>query len=231
MQETSLYEPVKRFLESMDFAVKGEIGGCDVVGVRPGEPDVVVICELKLQFNLELVLQAVDRAAACDEVWLAALMSARGKGREHDRRFRALSRRLGFGLLGVSGKGEVELILSPAALPPRRDPRRRSRLVEEHHRRKGDPSIGGSTRKKPIMTAYRQEALRCAGFLGRNGPLAIARLREAADAPNAARILQHNYYGWFERVARGVYALTPLGVRALDHFTTPAPAAKVKTAA
>jgi hypothetical protein len=61
--------------------------------------------------------------------------------------------------------------------------------------------------------------------------LAIARLREAADAPNAARILQHNYYGWFERVARGVYALTPLGVRALDHFTTPAPAAKVKTAA
>lgn len=92
MQETSLYEPVKRFLESMDFTVKGEIGGCDVVGVRAGEPDVVVICELKLQFNLELVLQAVDRAAACDEVWLAALMSARGKGREHDRRFRALCR-------------------------------------------------------------------------------------------------------------------------------------------
>jgi len=104
MQETSLYEPVKRFLETMDFTVKGEIGGCDVVGVRAGEPPVVVICELKLQFNLELVLQAVDRAAACDEVWLAALMSARGKGREHDRRFRALCRRLGFGLLGVGSK-------------------------------------------------------------------------------------------------------------------------------
>ncbi|WP_245520523.1 DHHA1 domain-containing protein, partial [Mesorhizobium sp. M1C.F.Ca.ET.212.01.1.1] len=84
---------------------------------------VVVICELKLQFNLELILQAVDRAAACDEVWLAAYMSARGKGREHDRRFRALCRRLGFGLLGVGKKGEVELLLSPAALPPRRDPR------------------------------------------------------------------------------------------------------------
>ncbi|TIT94056.1 MAG: hypothetical protein E5W55_15105, partial [Mesorhizobium sp.] len=114
MQETSLYAPVKRFLESLDFIVKGEVGGCDILGLRDGEPPVVVICELKLQFNLELVLQGVDRAAACDEVWLAARMSARGKGREHDRRFRALCRRLGFGLLAVDGKGKVELLLSPA---------------------------------------------------------------------------------------------------------------------
>ncbi|RUX56981.1 hypothetical protein EN994_08325, partial [Mesorhizobium sp. M7A.F.Ca.CA.002.09.1.1] len=64
MNETSLYAPVKRFLESLDFVVKGEIDGCDVVALREGEPPVVVICELKLQFNLELVLQGVDRAAA-----------------------------------------------------------------------------------------------------------------------------------------------------------------------
>ncbi|TPJ33321.1 DUF2161 family putative PD-(D/E)XK-type phosphodiesterase [Mesorhizobium sp. B2-8-3] len=212
MQETSLYEPVKRFLESMDFAVKGEIGGCDVVGVRAGEPPVVVICELKLQFNLELVLQAVDRAAACDEVWLAALMSARGKGREHDRRFRALCRRLGFGLLGVGKKGEVELLLSPAALPPRRDPRRRSRLVEEHHRRKGDPSVGGSTRRRPIMTAYRQEALACAAAMA-DGPKRPRDLK--ALSPRAATILQHNYYGWFARAERGIYALTEAGLAAI----------------
>ncbi|TIT08811.1 MAG: hypothetical protein E5V25_15355, partial [Mesorhizobium sp.] len=70
MQETSLYIPVKRFLESLEFTVKGEVDGCDVVGLRDGEPPVVVICELKLQFNLELILQGVDRAASCDEVWL-----------------------------------------------------------------------------------------------------------------------------------------------------------------
>ena len=98
MAEVSLYAPVKKFLEGLDFVVKGEIGNCDVVGVREGEPPVVVICELKMQFNLELVLQAVDRAGASDEVWLAAAMSVRGKGREHDSRFRALCRRLGFGL-------------------------------------------------------------------------------------------------------------------------------------
>jgi hypothetical protein len=207
MQETSLYAPVKRFLESLDLTVKGEVGGCDVVGVRDGEPPVVVICELKLQFNLELVLQAVDRAAACDEVWLAARMSARGKGREHDRRFRALCRRLGFGLLAVNNKGEVELLLSPAALPPRRDPRRRSRLMEEHQRRRGDPTAGGSTRA-PIMTAYRQDALACAAAMA-DGPKRPRDLK--AVSPRAASILLHNYYGWFARAERGVYALTEVG--------------------
>ncbi|MDX8510687.1 DUF2161 domain-containing phosphodiesterase [Mesorhizobium captivum] len=213
MQETSLYAPVKRFLESLDFTVKGEIGGCDIVGLRDGEPPVVVICELKLQFNLELVLQGVDRAAACDEVWLAARMSARGKGREHDRRFRALCRRLGFGLLAVDGKGKVELLLSPAAVPPRRDPRRRSRLVEEHHRRKGDPSIGGSTRKKPIMTAYRQEAIACAAAMA-DGPKRPRDLKPLS--PRAASILLHNYYGWFARTERGIYALTEIGHTAVQ---------------
>src|SRR5580765_227556 len=59
--------------------------------------------ELKLTFNLELLLQAVDRAGACDEVWLAAKMSVRGKGREGDARYRNLCRRLGFGMLAVTG--------------------------------------------------------------------------------------------------------------------------------
>ncbi|RWE96295.1 DUF2161 family putative PD-(D/E)XK-type phosphodiesterase [Mesorhizobium sp.] len=219
MQETSLYIPVKRFLESLEFTVKGEVDGCDIVGLRDGEPPVVVICELKLQFNLELILQGVDRAASCDEVWLAARMSARGKGREHDRRFRALCRRLGFGLLGVSCAGNVELLLSPAALPPRRDPRRRSRLVDEHRRRRGDPVVGGGSRT-PIMTAYRQDALACAAAMV-DGPKRPRDLKTIS--PRAAKILLHNVYGWFARAERGVYALTDVGRAALQRWPQPAP--------
>src|SRR5437660_5927423 len=100
-RETSLYAPVKRFLESLGFDVKGEICGCDLVALRGDEPPIVVIGELKLGFNLELVLQAVDRTAACDEIWLAVRASARA-GRERDPRVRKLCRLLGFGLLGVS---------------------------------------------------------------------------------------------------------------------------------
>ena len=133
--ETLLYRPVKAFLEGLGFVVKGEIGGCDLLALGGDDSPVVVIGELKLTFNLELVLQGVDRAAACDEVWLAARVSCREKGRENDARFRNLCRRLGFGLLGVQSNGEVDVLVSPTAPMPRRNPRRRSRLVEEHRRR------------------------------------------------------------------------------------------------
>ncbi len=111
--ETALYLPVKRFLENLGFTVKGEIGGCDLVALSGDEPPIVVIGELKLTFNLELILQAVDRAAAADEVWLAARMSARGKGRESDARYRNLCRRLGFGMLAVTATGDVEVLVKP----------------------------------------------------------------------------------------------------------------------
>jgi hypothetical protein len=212
--ETALYLPIKNFLEAAGYAVKGEIGSCDVVGLSGDEPTVVVICELKLTFNLELVLQAVDRATASDEVWIAARVSAKGKGREGDRRFRDLCRRLGFGMLAVSDSGTVDVIVSPVAPMPRKNIRRRSRLVEEHRRRKGDPALGGSTRA-PIMTAYRQQALACAVAI-QNGQQRPKDIR--ANAPEAAKILRHNVYGWFERVDRGIYALTELGSEALKRW-------------
>jgi hypothetical protein len=127
--ETTLYLPVKRFLERLGFEVKGEIEGCDLVALRGEDPPVVVIGELKLSFTLELVLQGVDRTAACDEVWLAVRASSRGRGREADPRVRKLCRFLGFGLLGVFPRGHVELIVEPRPWRPRRDSRRRSGLT------------------------------------------------------------------------------------------------------
>lgn len=215
--ETSLYLPIKRFLEQRGFTVKGEIGGCDLVALSDDETPVVVIGELKLSFNLELVLQAVDRADASDEVWLAARASARGKGRESDARFRNLCRRLGFGMLAVLPDGEVTILVSPDAPMPRKDPRRRSRLVAEHRRRLGDPAVGGGSRV-PVMTAYRQQALACAAALAA-GPARPRDLRP--NAPDAGKILLSNVYGWFARAERGVYALTPAGHEALARWPQP----------
>nr|WP_246548404.1 DUF2161 family putative PD-(D/E)XK-type phosphodiesterase [Ancylobacter oerskovii] len=204
----------------MGYAVKGEIGSCDLVGIRPDEPAVVVIGELKLTFNLELILQGVDRMSIADEIWLAARLSATGKGREGDPRYRNLCRRLGFGLLGVSSSGRVDILVSPTAPVPRKDPRRRSRVVEEHKRRQGDPVAGGGTRK-PIMTAYRQQALACAAAMA----AAPKRPRDLKPSfPDAQKILRRNVYGWFERSERGVYALTEAGRAALASWLpTPVP--------
>jgi hypothetical protein len=207
--EKHLYEPVKRFLEERGFVVKGEIGHCDLVAIREGEPPIVVIGELKQAFNLDLVLQGVERAAACDELWLAVRTSARG--RENDRRARKLCRRLGFGLIGVSATDRVDILVQPPIGPSRPNKRLRSRLVDEHRRRQGDPTAGGSTRE-PIMTAYRQQALACAAALS-FGPRRPRDLK--AGLPNAPQILARNVYGWFERAGRGVYMLTEAGRRAL----------------
>ena len=211
MAETDLYLLLKAFMENAGYAVKGEVNGCDLVGVRKGEPPVLVVCEMKMSFNLELVMQGVNRAAISDEVWLAARAS-KGKGREHDARFRNLCRRLGFGLIAVAASGAVDVIIEPFAAAPRRDPKRRSRLLQEHRKRVGDPQVGGG-RGKPIMTAYRQDCILCATSL-LQGPQSPKQLK--AVVARASSILQSNVYGWFARPSRGIYELTELGRAAVQ---------------
>ena len=216
-RETELYPAVKRFLAGRGFEAKGEIGHCDVVGLREGEPPVLVIVELKNGLSLDLILQGVERLASADEVWLA--VRATRRGRDRDRRARQLCRMLGFGLLAIhAARGDVEVLAEPEPYRPRANLKRRRALLTEHRARQGDPSPGG-TRGEPIVTAYRQEALLCAEAL-RPGPARPRDLRPAA--PRAAAILQRNVYGWFERVERGVYALTPAGHAATARWGAPA---------
>jgi hypothetical protein len=106
------------------------------------------------------------------------------------------------------------VIVKPPTTAPRRNPKKRSRLVAEHRRRKGDPVLGGSTRT-PIMTAYRQQALACASALSQ-GPRRVRDLKP--DIPDAPKILLHNVYGWFDRAERGIYMLTDAGRAALKRW-------------
>ncbi|MEO8463411.1 MAG: DUF2161 family putative PD-(D/E)XK-type phosphodiesterase [Chloroflexota bacterium] len=202
--ETELYAPVKTLLEAQGYDVKGEIKGCDVVAVRGDEPAVVV--ELKRTFGLGLVFQGIDRLAMTDAVYVAV-----GAWPSKPAETRRLCRRLGLGLIVVS-HGRAEVVLDPLPYQPRRNRRRAGALLGEHQRRVGDPTVGGSVRR-PIMTAYRQEAMRCAALLIA-GPMALRDMRAADAVPNAGRIVRDNVYGWFERIDRGVYALSPSGRRA-----------------
>ena len=210
MSESALYPAVKRFLAAQGYDVKGEICGCDLVATRPGEPTVVVIAELKLGLSLDLILQGVERMACADEVWLA--VPATRRGRDRDTRARKLCRLLGLGLLAVhAARGDIEVLAEPTPYRPRPNLRRRRTIMAEHAKRRGDPSPGG-TRGVPILTAYRQEALACAVRL-QAGPLPTRALADAT--PRATAILYRNVYGWFERVSRGTYRLTPDGEAAL----------------
>ena len=170
-----------------------------------------MIVELKLGFSLGLLHQGIDRLDLSDAVYLAVATWPRRLSET-----RKLCRRLGLGLMVVA-RGHVEVVLDPVPYAPRRNKRRTSLLLGEHAKRVGDPNRGG-TNRVPIMTAYRQEALRCATLLEQNGPLKLAKLRALGDVPKAASILQSDVYGWFQRIERGVYTLSPKGLAALSRF-------------
>lgn len=208
--ESDLYAPVKALLEGQGYVVKGEVRGCDVVAVRGAEPPVIV--ELKRTFGLGLVLQGVDRLALSDLVYLAV-----GQWPKQMKNVKKLCRRLGLGFI-VVGNGKADVVLDPAPYVPRQNKRKVGRMLGEHARRVGDPNLGGQAMRAPLMTAYRQEALRCAEILAANGPMKVATLRKAGDVPKAAQILQADVYGWFERVERGVYTITPKGRQGLEQF-------------
>jgi hypothetical protein len=210
IKETDLYPPVKRFLEKQGFEVKAEVGRCDVMAVRGSEP--LVIVELKTGFTMSLVYQAIDRLALTDHVYVAFPLPARGISSDEMK----LCRRLGLGLLAVRD-GWVEPYLDPVPYVPRKQKARAGRLLKEFHNRVSDANVGGSTRR-PLMTAYRQDALRCASYLDSNGPARVCDVAAATKVERAAAIFRSNVYGWFEKVERGVYVATASGRQALsDH--------------
>ena len=213
MKEADLYPDLKAYLERQGYTVKAEIGACDLMARRGDEPALVV--EMKLTFSLSLVMQGVARQALFEAVYLAVPVAEKGwKLRYKD--IIGLCRRLGLGLLAVKPGQGVEAHLDPGPYVPRKSTQRAGRLLREFERRVGDPNLGG-TRGIKRMTAYRQDALRCLVAL-QGGALKASVVAGTAGVARAAILMRADHYGWFERQAVGIYALTPKGRAAmLDH--------------
>ena len=83
-------------------------------------------------------------------------------------------------------------------------------MLGEFDRRTGDPNTGGS-RPGGVVTSYRQEAERCAGYLFTHGPTKGAAVAAATDVPKATQMMRSNVYGWFQRIDQGIYDLSDDG--------------------
>jgi hypothetical protein len=225
MAESDLYPPLKHAFEAQGFTVFAEVNACDLAARRGDE---LLIVEMKRAFNLDLVLQGIERQRATPIVYLAFEAPKRYE-RKRYRGMLRLCRRLGLGLIAVRmrrRRGETvdgfpEVLLDPAPPStkkgPRIDRRRRNLILNEIQNRSGDYNVGGCTRTK-IVTAYREAALRIARQLKQNGPSRVCKLAEVTESKRAGSILLNNYYGWFERVGRGVYQLTANGDAALETY-------------
>ena len=214
-REDQLYPPVKALLQAQGYEVKGEIGAADVMA-RRGDEDPVIV-ELKLRFSLSLFHQAIARQSVTDLVYIAV---PRPKGRQAKRMLKenlALCRRLALGLITVLPDGRCEVQCDPGTYAPRKSKKRQQRLLREFEKLQGDPNAGGATRHG-IVTAYRQDALRCAAHLAEAGATKGSEVAKATGVGRATTLMASNHYGWFERVEKGIYQLTEAGSDGLKHW-------------
>ena len=214
-KETDLYPPLKSWLESTGFTVHGEVKHCDVAACRNGE---LTLIEIKRTVNLELLLQLVRRQEAADTVYAAVLAPP-----AITRRWRELSKllkRLEVGLILIHmerPKPLVQVAFHPIRQAPRRNKATTKALLTEMDGRGQDMNTGGSNRVK-LVTAYRLQALDVARTLQLLGKSSPRQLTVGGSPTKTGNILRANHYGWFERVARGMYQLTPEGEKALVQY-------------
>ena len=208
MRETDLYAPIKSFLETQGYEVKAEVAAADVVACRVGEDPLIV--ELKTSFSLALIYQGIERQKITDAVYIAAPRKTGKAFRASLKSMKTLCRRLGLGLLTVRLKdGLVEPHVDPKPYQPRRTAWRKTKLLREFAKREGDPNTGGT--RGGIITAYRQDALKCATHLARVGPTKGAVVARETGVEKATTMMANNHYGWFLRVEKGIYDVTEAG--------------------
>ncbi len=217
LKESDLYLPVKKYLEGQGYQVNAEVKHCDVTATRDDE---LVVVELKTRFNATLLIQAADRQRAADSVYIALPHPRDLSSMKHWKGMCHLLKRLEIGLILVhflkSGP-RVEIASHPAPYQMRKERKRRAVIIREIRERSGDYNTGGTVGTK-IVTAYRENAIHIACLLEGADGLSPAELRRRGAGDRTQSILNKNYYGWFDKVERGVYRLHPAGKKALGDY-------------
>lgn len=215
LYEVDLYEPIQNYFIQHGYEVYGEVNHCDMVAVNENE---LIIIELKLALNMELLVQAAKRQRLTDLVYIAV---PKPKYNFYSKKWKDichLIRRLELGLIIVSfekdAAAHVDIRIPPAAFDRKKSiqgsKKKRARLLKEIRGRHGDYNVGGSNKTK-IMTAYKENCIHIACCLQQLGPLSPKALRQLGTGEKTMTILNKNYYGWFERIQRGVYIISEKG--------------------
>ncbi|MDR2903948.1 MAG: DUF2161 family putative PD-(D/E)XK-type phosphodiesterase [Clostridiales bacterium] len=216
--ETDLYLPVKQFFEALGYQVRAEVRHCDVALYKD---DRLTVIELKKNFTLQLLYQAIERQKVCDEVYVAIPRPAK-MGRKAYKHMCAIVKKLDLGLITValdSPVKTVEILAGPShGAEKKKTPgaqKKKRALIEELSARTCDLNTGGSTKRK-LMTAYREKAIKVACALAQTGDAKASELvkRFGCDK-NTHSIVYKNPYGWFVRTGDGYYALSAEGRAAL----------------
>lgn len=216
IKETDLYEPIQQYFQQLGYQVQAEVNGCDVVALKD---DSVIIIELKLNLNITLLMQAVNRQKLTPNVYIAIERPKMSLRRKKWRDLEHLVRRLELGLILISFEGRlpsVTVVHEPLKFDRQRSYRsykkKQNNLIKEVRDRRSNVNVGGSYNIS-TMTAYKEKSIQIAFYLDYLGPMSAQQLEQLETGDRTYRILYNNHYKWFERVARGIYDLTNKGRR------------------
>ncbi|MBN2876492.1 MAG: hypothetical protein JXL85_02455 [Bacilli bacterium] len=211
MLEKEMYPVIKEYLIKEGYTVKAEITNADLVAKKE---DHVIVVEMKTSFTTKLIYQGIKRTHYSDFVYLAIPKpNTKGLHSANYKEKLTIVRRLELGLILVQvEKGQVEVVLDPKTYHMKTNKKKRNKLAKEFELRKTSLNVGGISKTK-VITAYKELTLLVLDEL-KGGPKTTAYLKEQTKRKKVLDILQKNYYGWFERVKRGVYQITPLGLQA-----------------
>ena len=219
--EVDLYDPVKTYFTELGYAVYGEVKDCDVVALKEDE---LVVIELKLTINVTLLIQATKRQRITNQVFIAIPKPNYSLRSKKWRDLCYLVSRLELGLILVSFQGtqaSAKIVIQPGAFDRKKSmqlsKKRRAGVMKEIEGRSGDFNVGGS-RQTEILSAYKENCIYIACCLIRFGPLSPKALREIGTGEKTSSILSQNYYGWFERIQRGIYVISDQGKTELDSY-------------
>ena len=210
MKESELYLPIKNYLETSGYVVTGEVMDCDMVAQKGSD---LIGIELKAGANMTLLIQATDRQAFTDSVYVA-IPAPKNPRSSKWRGIRRVLRRLELGLMTVDLDRQIPLVtieFDPLPYQHKLLGKRRRAVIEELAGRSGDYNIGGTTGQKRV-TAYRENAIYIATCMRQHDqPMKPAELRAYDTGKKTTSILSANHYGWFQRIDHGIYQLTDQG--------------------
>lgn len=219
IKESDLYDPIKKYLEKQGYSIGGEVHECDLVALKGDE---MVLIELKTRVSVALLIQAARRKDISDSVYIAVPVPPGKKNIPNAGGLKNLLRKLEVGLILVrfmKTKTRVDIILHPKPYEKRMRRRKQASILREVDGRYGEFHKGGIPSSEERITAYKQEAIRIACLLDEKGDASPGELKEWSARPDKVQpILSRNFYGWFDRVSRGVYRINPAGREALNRY-------------
>lgn len=215
MKETDLFKPVRSLLLSMGYDVQGEILAADVFAVKESE---IIIVELKLQINLKLIYQALERKKVTPLVYVGVPKQVYKTHRKNNPQFLTLLKHLGLGLIEVT-LDQAHILLEPEdekSHTTKSSAAKKRVMLKEFDARDQYQTIGGTKDKK--MTAYREKVVEIGKALFELQEAPLNLIKEYTRIDKSAAILRDNYDGWFLKNEKGLYQLSPLGLSEVKKF-------------